>query len=76
MGLRPLPGGAFQIQDEGIWAAKAAVVDAWGLPSRALTDLDLNRRGTVINKPENGTRQLLGSIGEVPPSKFEARYYA
>jgi hypothetical protein len=53
MGLRPLPSGAFRIQDEGTWAAKAAVVDAWGLASRALTDLDLNRRGTVIHKPEN-----------------------
>jgi hypothetical protein len=53
MGLRPLPSGAFRIQDEGIWAAKTAVVDAWGLPSRALSDLDLNRQGAIIKKPEN-----------------------
>jgi hypothetical protein len=48
-----LPSGTFRLHDEGIWAAKAAVVDAWGLPSRALTDLDLNRRGTIIENPDH-----------------------
>lgn len=53
MGLRPLPSDAFRLRDEGTWAAKAAVIDAWGLPSRVLGDLDLNRRGARIEKPEH-----------------------
>ena len=51
MSLSPLPAGRFRIQDQGTWAAKTAVVDGWGLPSRALPELDLNRKGAVIPNP-------------------------
>jgi hypothetical protein len=52
MSLKPLPERQFHVQDQGIWEEKQAVVDAWELPSRALTELDLNRKGPVIPTPQ------------------------
>ena len=46
-----LPPRQFRIHDEDAWEAKAAVIDAWGLPTRALTELSLNRTGAVIEHP-------------------------
>ena len=51
MSLSPLPTRQFHIQDQETWTAKMAVIDAWGLDSRSLSDLDLNRKGGVIPSP-------------------------
>jgi hypothetical protein len=51
MSLKPLPAGSFRVQDHGTWATKAEIVDGWGLPSRALPELDLNRQAKRIRDP-------------------------
>ncbi len=51
MSLSPLPTRPFRLQDQGTWNAKMDVIDAWGLDSRALADLDLNRTGSTIADP-------------------------
>jgi hypothetical protein len=51
MSLSPLPERHFHVQDQETWEEKQSVVDAWDLPSRALTELDLNRKGVVIPNP-------------------------
>jgi hypothetical protein len=53
MGLITLPTPIFRIQDENIWDEKSAIVDKWGLPTRTLNALDLNRNGTIIMNPKN-----------------------
>ncbi|HEY8549168.1 MAG TPA: hypothetical protein VIL35_04360 [Vicinamibacterales bacterium] len=51
MGLTRIPAQPFRLEDQGIWNAKQRVVDAWGLPTVALDELNLNRKGTIIAKP-------------------------
>jgi hypothetical protein len=51
MSLSPLPERQFHLSDQDTWEEKSAIVAAWDLPSRAVTDLDLNRKGAVIANP-------------------------
>lgn len=51
MSLRPLPASGFVIEDKRTWKAKAAIVDAWKLPSVSLDALDLTRQGAIIKRP-------------------------
>jgi hypothetical protein len=51
MSLSPLPERRFHLRDQDTWEEKDAIVAAWELPSRAVTDLDLNRKGAVIPNP-------------------------
>jgi hypothetical protein len=51
MSLNRLPPRQFRIHDEEAWETKTAVIDGWGLPTHALTELNLNREGAVIEHP-------------------------
>ncbi len=51
MSLNPISARQFVVRDEATWDEKTAVIDAWGLPTRALTQLDLNRTGSLIGDP-------------------------
>jgi hypothetical protein len=51
MSLNPLPARQFVVRDENTWDAKTAVIDAWDLPTRELTDMNLNRKGSLIGDP-------------------------
>jgi hypothetical protein len=51
MGLTTLPTLVFRLQDENTWHEKSSIVDQWGLPTRTLNALNLNRSGTIITNP-------------------------
>jgi hypothetical protein len=51
MSLARISARPFRLEDQDTWEAKQRVVDAWDLPTVALDDLHLNRKGTIITKP-------------------------
>lgn len=71
MSLARISARPFRLEDQDTWEAKQRVVDAWDLPTVALDDLHLNRKGTIITKP--GRHRAFAKRAEVL-ERFDAGF--